>query len=87
MAHQFDPGYVRIGIGSDWSHSGSKNLLGELKVARLVSQAMGSVFSDRDIVAMATRDAASILQWEAVLGSLEASKRADLIVISNLNVA
>ena len=24
---------VRIGIGSDWSPSGSKNLLGELKVA------------------------------------------------------
>lgn len=73
---------VRIGIGSDWSPSGSKNLLGELKVARLVSQAMGSVFSDRDILAMATRDAASILQWDAVIGSLEAGKRADLIVIS-----
>ncbi|MDO9469588.1 MAG: amidohydrolase family protein [Nitrosomonas sp.] len=73
---------VRIGIGSDWSPSGSKNLLGELKVARLVSQAMGSVFSDRDILAMATRNAASILQWDAVLGSLEAGKRADLVVIS-----
>ena len=73
---------VRIGIGSDWSPSGSKNLLGELKVARLVSQAMGSVFSDRDILAMATRNAASILQWDAVLGTLEAGKRADLIVIS-----
>lgn len=72
---------VRIGIGSDWSPSGSKNLLGELKVARLVSQAMESVFSDRDIVAMATRNAASILQWDAVLGSLEAGKRADLMVI------
>ena len=73
---------VRIGIGSDWSPSGSKNLLGELKVARLVSQAMGSVFSDRDIVAMATRNAASILQWDAVLGSLEVGIRADLMVIS-----
>lgn len=73
---------VRLGIGSDWSPSGSKNLLGELKVARLVSQAMGSVFSDRDILAMVTRDAAAILQWDAVLGSLEAGKRADLVVIS-----
>ena len=27
---------VRIGIGSDWSPSGSKNLLGELKVAWLL---------------------------------------------------
>lgn len=29
---------VRIGLGSDWSPSGSKNLLGELKVAWLYSQ-------------------------------------------------
>ena len=73
---------VRIGIGSDWSPSGSKNLLGELKVARLVSQAEGGVFSDRDIVSMATREAAAILQWEAALGSIEAGKRADLLVIA-----
>ena len=31
---------VRIGLGSDWSPSGSKNLLGELKVAWLYSQHM-----------------------------------------------
>jgi cytosine/adenosine deaminase-related metal-dependent hydrolase len=72
---------VRMGIGSDWSPSGSKNLLGELKVARLVSQAQGGVFSDREIVSMATRQAAAILQWDKVLGTLEAGKRADLLVI------
>ncbi len=72
---------VRIGIGSDWSPSGSKNLLGELKVARLVSQAQGGVFSDREIVRMATSEAASILQWEKALGTLEAGKRADILVI------
>ena len=31
---------VRIGLGSDWAVSGSKNLLGELKVARLASDEM-----------------------------------------------
>jgi cytosine/adenosine deaminase-related metal-dependent hydrolase len=72
---------VRFGIGSDWSPTGSKNLLGELKVARLFSEAAGGIFSDRDLVAMATRSAAAILQWERVLGSLEAGKRADLLVI------
>jgi cytosine/adenosine deaminase-related metal-dependent hydrolase len=72
---------VRMGIGSDWSPSGSKNLLGELKVARLVSQAQGGVFSDREIVSMATRVAASILQWDKVLGTLEMGKRADILVI------
>ena len=73
---------VRLGIGSDWSPSGSKNLLGELKVARLASAMAGGVVSDRELVAMATREAAAILRWDATLGSLEANKRADLIVIT-----
>ena len=72
---------VRIGIGPDWSPSGSKNLLGELKVASLVSKNGGDVFSDREIVAMATRTAASILEWDRFLGTLEAKKRADLLVL------
>lgn len=76
---------VTIGLGSDWSPSGSKNLLGELKVAWLVSKFKGSednpLFSDEQIVAMATRNAAKMLGWDAALGSIEANKRADLLVI------
>lgn len=72
---------VRIGIGSDWSPSGSKNLLGELKVARLVAAEMDTGFTDRDLVAMATRDAAAILRWEGSLGSIEEGKRADMLVV------
>ena len=73
---------VKIGIGSDWSPSGSKNLLGELKVAWLFDQlALGGHFRARDLVAMATRTAARILKWDRVLGSLEPGKRADLLVI------
>ena len=72
---------VRIGIGSDWSPSGSKNLLGELKVAGAHSDQLGGLFSASEIVALATRNAASILGWERVIGSLEAGKRADLLVI------
>jgi hypothetical protein len=73
---------VPIGLGSDWSPTGSKNLLGELKVAWLHSQqALNSLFSARDIVAMATRDAARILKWDKALGTLEAGKRADLLVL------
>jgi len=71
---------VRIGLGSDWAVSGSKNLLGELKVARLASDALDTGFTDRDLVAMATREAASILGWQNVLGSLRPGARADLIV-------
>jgi hypothetical protein len=74
---------VRVGLGADWSPSGSKNLLGELKVARVVSQENGGVFSDRELVAMATCEAARILRWDKFLGSIEAGKRADVIVISD----
>jgi hypothetical protein len=72
---------VRIGIGSDWSPSGSKNLLGELKVAQLVSQEEGGIFTDADIVSLATTNAAAILSWEDRLGSIEVDKRADFLVI------
>src|ERR687889_448274 len=72
---------VRIALGSDWSPSGSKSLLGELKVARLVAAELDTGISDRELLAMATRDAAEILKWDAALGSIEAGKRADLIVL------
>ena len=74
---------VRIGLGSDWSPSGSKNLLGELKVAWLYSQhQLAGLFSARDLVAMATRDASAILKWQKALGTLEPGKRADLLVVA-----
>lgn len=73
---------VLMGIGSDWSPSGSKNLLGELKVAHLVSQERGGVFSNRELLAMATTNAARILKWDRVIGSIEAGKRADLLVVN-----
>jgi hypothetical protein len=46
---------LAIGIGSDWSPSSSKNLLGELKVARLLDPGR-DVFKDRELVALATRE-------------------------------
>ncbi|MHA2426943.1 MAG: S41 family peptidase [Candidatus Hermodarchaeia archaeon] len=70
-----------IGLGSDWSPSGSKNLLCELKVAKIFSARNGGIFSDVEIVAMATRNAAKILKWDSVLGSIESGKLADLIVL------
>lgn len=72
---------VNITLGADWSPSGSKHLLGELKVARAVSQAQGGLFSDLELVSMATRNAARAIKWHNVVGSLESGKRADLIAI------
>jgi cytosine/adenosine deaminase-related metal-dependent hydrolase len=78
--------HVPIGLGSDWSPSGSKNLLGELKVAWLYSHlVLHDLFSARDIVAMVTRDAAAILKWQAALGTLEPGKHADLCVIDGVD--
>jgi 5-methylthioadenosine/S-adenosylhomocysteine deaminase len=73
---------VTIGLGSDWSPSGSKNLLGELKVAWLYNQLqLHGLFKTRELVAMATRNAAQILKWSTAAGSLSPGKRADLLVI------
>lgn len=72
---------ITIALGSDWSPSGSKNLLGELKVAKLYSDANGELFSDYELIAMATKNAARIIKWDQELGTLEKGKRADLVVI------
>ncbi len=74
---------VKVAIGSDWAPSGSKNLLGELKVAHIESQRQGLGWSARDIVALATRNAAAVLKWQKFAGSLEPGKKADLFVIDS----
>jgi len=74
---------MKIGLGSDWAPSGSKNILGELKIAWIESQRQGLDWSARDIVALATRNAAGILRWQQFIGSLEVGKRADLFVIDS----
>jgi cytosine/adenosine deaminase-related metal-dependent hydrolase len=74
---------VPVALGSDWAPSGSKNLLGELKVAQLAASLAGADdVTDADLVAMATRTPASLLGWDTQLGSLEAGKRADLLVVA-----
>ena len=73
---------LTLGLGSDWSVSGSKGLLGELKAARLANAAAGGVFTDADLVAMATCDAARILRWDRALGTLAAGFKADLTAVA-----
>ena len=72
----------KIGLGSDWSPSGSKSLFGELKVARVYSQSNGNPFTDEQLVRMATLEAAEILGWDKQLGSIEPGKRADLVMVA-----
>ena len=80
----------KIGLGSDWSPTGSKSLLGELKVARVYSQNNGAghgqaLLGDDELARMATINGAEILRWEKQLGSIEQGKRADLLVMAGQN--
>lgn len=73
---------VPIALGSDWSPSGTKNLLGELKIAWRVNKHLGQSFTDDELVAMASSAASDVIGWEHVLGSLEEEKKADIVVLS-----
>ena len=72
---------VPMSLGSDWAPSGSKNLLGELKVAWLASREHGDVFTPRELVEMITSNPARALKWDGLLGSVEPGKLADLVVV------
>jgi 5-methylthioadenosine/S-adenosylhomocysteine deaminase len=72
---------VPIALGSDWSPTGSKNLLNELKIAKAVNDVGRLGLTDCELVSMATRAPASIVKWDGLVGSLEPGKRADLVII------
>ncbi|MDO6415836.1 amidohydrolase family protein [Sphingomonas sp. BIUV-7] len=72
---------LRIALGSDWSPSGSKNLLGELKIARIVSDHLGGLFTNADLARMVTSTPAEMLGWSGQVGSIERGKKADLLIL------
>jgi 5-methylthioadenosine/S-adenosylhomocysteine deaminase len=98
---------VTIALSTDWSPSGSRNLLDELKIADIALRDPRLLGLDRDLVPtlsvdgktgearrdaeialdqvlveMVTRNPAQTLRWSQYVGSVEAGKFADLIVIS-----
>jgi 5-methylthioadenosine/S-adenosylhomocysteine deaminase len=77
---------VLICLGSDWSPSGSKNLLWELKVAELVNQeSLQNLFSYRDLVEMVTINPAKAIGWEDRIGSIAHGYLADLVVFERID--
>src|SRR5262249_13307507 len=64
---------ITVALGSDWSPSGTKNLLAEMKVAHLAAG-----LDARTLVEMATVNPAAILGWGDHVGSLEAGELAAL---------
>jgi len=70
-------------LGSDWGPSGTRNLLGELKVASLWNDtSLGGALSDRDLTAMVTVNPGAALArcWGRDSGVLRPGALADVMV-------
>lgn len=74
---------LNIALGSSGSHIGSRNLLGELKVARQYLDVMQIKISDRLLVEMATSNAARAIRREAFFGKIAPGFKADILVVRN----
>ncbi|WP_155855931.1 amidohydrolase family protein [Cellulomonas sp. URHD0024] len=74
---------VRVCLGSDWGPSGTRNLLGEMKVARVAAHHFGYSLSDRDIVQMVTSNPGDLLArcWGRQIGRLAPGSYADVTVL------
>jgi cytosine/adenosine deaminase-related metal-dependent hydrolase len=73
---------MRICLGADWSPSGSKSLLGELKVADLHNRTeLGGRLSDAELCAMVTCNPADALGWSDKLGRLRPGLRGDFVAM------
>jgi 5-methylthioadenosine/S-adenosylhomocysteine deaminase len=73
---------LNISIAPDWAPSGSKSILGELKVADLVNKnALNNLFSDREFVEMVTTNPAAAMGWQGKLGRIAPGYLADMIVV------
>jgi 5-methylthioadenosine/S-adenosylhomocysteine deaminase len=73
-------------LGADWGPSGSKNVLGELKVADLWNRThLDRAFSDRELCEMATANAGDALgrAWGARIGRIKEGLAADLVVMAS----
>jgi 5-methylthioadenosine/S-adenosylhomocysteine deaminase len=74
---------VTICLGPDWGPSGTKQVLGEIKVAKLVSQKQGFGLSDQDLVEMITSNAGDVLErcWSKQVGRLTQGSFGDVTVL------
>ncbi len=74
---------VRVCLGSDWGPSGTKNLLGEMKVARIAADRFGYSITDADIVEMVTSNPGLLLErcWQRPIGRLVPGAFADVTVV------
>ena len=76
---------IQVGLGTDGPVSGNDlDMWWTMRLAAVLHKGVHqdpALISAREVVAMATREAAAALGMGDAIGSLEAGKRADLIVI------
>jgi len=70
----------QVALGTDWTYSGSINMLRELRCAEEWNIRWNRYFSDAQLVAMATSWGATNLGFSDVLGSLTQGKLADIAI-------
>jgi 5-methylthioadenosine/S-adenosylhomocysteine deaminase len=75
---------VLFSIGCDWSPTGSKNLLEELKIARWEANRQQVDLSAEDLVRAVTANAAKICAWDKWLGVLKPGALCDLVAINGV---
>ena len=82
VTHAVERG-VLLCLGSDWGPSGTKHVLGELKVAKLVNDSAGLGFSDEALVSAITTNPGDVLQrcWSRPIGRLRPGAFGDVTVL------
>lgn len=71
---------VLLSLGSDWSISGSKSLLDEVRVLKSIAKAQKVRLLDKDILEMLTSRAAQTLKVSDQFGALEPGYVADFVL-------
>ena len=74
---------LSICLGSDWGPSGTKNVLGEIKIAMLANKKEKFNLSDQDLVAMVTSNPGDVMArcWSRQVGRLTQGSFGDVTVI------
>jgi hypothetical protein len=77
---------VLISLGSDWTPTGSKNLLWELKVADLYNRnSLGRILSDLELAEMVTLNPAKAIGVADQIGNIKPGLFADFAIFEILN--
>ncbi|MBJ23519.1 MAG: hypothetical protein CMB64_02500 [Euryarchaeota archaeon] len=78
---------VTISLAPDWSPSGTKNPLHELKIADWLNEnRFDNVFSDYELVQMVTSNPADGMNWGEYVGRIKTGLHADLMVVDSFRV-